>query len=259
MILITVFAIGGTNQPLHGRDSFGSDWHVDTFEGWDGPDVRHDMREISGIMGGSVGEWIYGPRPMTIKGWCWSPTESKMWQARQRLATITDCVTKDALLGVTEGNFGNFVCFIRRTGRLMMDTKTSQAFQFTIPIIAADPRKYSINTVTNNIAVPGHTNVTNVGTAPIDPIIHVNSGITFAYFTNVTDFNKSVAITGFGAGNTMEIRFKERMVLLNGVPRYDLLKPETRWWQLQPGVNDIGVSLDSGTATVTLTHTDAWI
>jgi hypothetical protein len=166
MIDITIQSIWAS-QRLTGKDSYFSEWHVDTFDGWDGPEVHSDLQTITGLTGASPGEWQYGARPMTIKGMCYSRTEAGMWAARNRLALATNAITEDGSIYVTEGSGIALKCTIRRAGRLLMSTKTANVFEFSIPITAYDPRKYGAE----------HTQAINRGGGLMDTLV-VSSGTT---------------------------------------------------------------------------------
>jgi hypothetical protein len=227
MIDITIQSIWAS-QRLTGKDSYFSEWHVDTFDGWDGPEVHSDLQTITGLTGASPGEWQYGARPMTIKGMCYSRTEAGMWAARNRL---------------------------------LMSTKTANVFEFSIPITAYDPRKYGAEH-TQAINRGGglmDTLVVSSGTTRTSPKITIVGPMNNINIQNNQDNSRTFYLANIPSGFTAEIDFYYHIIWGNGILRYDLIRPAASWWSIVPGNNHLSLVDVTGAGSLSIYWVDAYI
>jgi hypothetical protein len=249
VIQVALISAKGVVQPLYGKDAFGVEWHTTAFDGWDGPGVRSESFPVIRRHGVFPGEWLYDSRTMGIHGFFWAPTEGAMWAARNRLAAASSAFSVNpGLMTVKEpGNIPeSFFVTFWRSDRLQMTTKTANAVEFQIPLLAADPRKYDLTQKTQSIVL-GHQTIVSDGTIETDPLVTIHGGS-----TNPTLFNMTVGGNGIkfntvlNPGSNLVANWRDRTVLINGVSHYEVVDVNTAWWPIIPGDNDIYLTSDGG-------------
>lgn len=115
--------------------------------------------------------------------------------------------------------------------------------EFAIQLLAGDPRKHAL--AESVITASGLAN--NAGTFPAVPVWTVVGPATNPRITNdTTDFYVQIDTT-VGAGQTLVVDFSEKTVMLAGTSIYNSLNTGSRWWQLEPGNNDIDFTGITGT------------
>jgi hypothetical protein len=136
-----------------------------------------------------------------------------------------------------------------------------------IELIALDPRIYSAAVKTSVISILAASSsqagtLTNDGNFPTRPSLSIVGPATNPRIQNTQDANKSIKIdVVLGAPDTLLIDIDRKTVKLNGVDRYDLVRTDNQWWELQPGANTITYSRTgtTGQSDMTCTFRDAWI
>ncbi len=126
---------------------------------WDSPDARVDVTDRSNAHGSYVGPIYYKERIVTVKGraFCDDPaTLRRYWSLITGLcADPTDSYTL-----ACESQVGTLYCNVRRDGQVITTPApflNVEAFDFSIQLIAADPRKYSTQRWTMRTALPSAT------------------------------------------------------------------------------------------------------
>lgn len=127
---------------------------------------------------------------------------------------------------------------------------------------ALDPRVYSIEEAILQVGLPliesgriyprtypvvypeasggGHIVVENIGNLSSPPILRVYGPVTDPALLNSTS-GREIKLTGsVGASDFIEIDVESGSIRLNGLEaRRTMLNPVSRWWELEPGANDI--------------------
>ena len=155
----------------------------------------------------------------------------------------------------------------------------------TIEFVATDPRIYDAipTQLTQSVAVvssgrtynrvypmtygaalggSGTFQVTNTGTFPTRPTVHITGPVDNPRF-EATDQSKKIelAIT-LAATDYIDIDFMARSVVLNGTAsRRSLMTPDSAWFEILPGVNNLRYSANTTQtgSTMTLAYRSAWI
>lgn len=256
--------------------------------GLDGAEVREVADDIVEGDGGIHGDFWYGRRP--VIGTCeFVPTSTVDRNTRiTRLQQVVNLLREDGILSWTpDGGVPQFIR-VRRNQRLQRADDPGWKVQYSIPLIAADPRIYSdtlhsVNVVASAAGVQGFvfplTFNLNFGASPqLGDALCTNSGngnapaqvridgpINNFQVKNVTT-NETIAFAyTLGVGEWFIIDTEARTVMLNGTTnRYSALDfvNTTGWWTLEPGLNDIrlsGFGFSAGVTAITVQYRDAWV
>lgn len=176
-----------------------------------------------------------------------------------------------------------------RPTRVVMPANYPHSIGFASGVIeweASDPRHYSEDAYdeetaratpgagldppfTPPLSLPASTStgsltLTNAGTAPVGwtallegPL--VNPRLTHVGTGEYLDFSANGGLN-IASGQSITIDTDDRSVLLAGTGdrRPTLALPESTWWLLDPGDNEVRLDADSGAGTVTFTWRDGW-
>ncbi|MCE5226620.1 MAG: phage tail family protein, partial [Porphyromonadaceae bacterium] len=156
---------------------------------------------------------------------------------------------------------------------------------FTINLLAVDPRIYSQTETTSTVYIPtstggfgfpltfplsfgtarvgGSITCNNLGNFESLPLVKMYGNLVSPEIKNVTDDNKYIKVNmTIVSGDYIEIDFSEHTIMLNGTAsRYLYLDSGSEFWKLKPGINNITFK-DSGgdiTGYCTITYKSAWI
>ncbi len=171
---------------------------------------------------------------------------------------------------------------VRRSGTLSESCPNLTDCDFTIGLVAPDPRKYATTERTAiirapatagtgitppltpplglpNGAPPTAAEATNGGNAATRPVATITGAISAPALVNAsTGQAVSYPSLVLGAGDTLVIDFDSRQGYLGGAFRP--ASPASSWWELTPGANTIMLAGTSdGSATATLTWRDAYL
>lgn len=127
-------------------DQRGIQWILTDQTGfWDSPDARVDVTDRSNAHGSYVGPIYYKERVITLKGrvFCDDPAV-----LRRYWSLITGlCADPNASYRLAcHSQLGTLECSVRRDGQVLTTPApflNVEAFDFSVQLIAADPRKYS--------------------------------------------------------------------------------------------------------------------
>lgn len=227
----------GVAIPLSsGVDTYGVDWRLQNDAGWDSPDLEEVAQERSGADGLWDDEPFYGGRTLTLEGKLFAPTYEAREAAGYRLV---EAVPRDRLVQVTVNEITPKWVWARRSGRLMIRKLTDVISEFSISMLAPDPRKYGGAYTAATISVapsggglappwtppilipapatgPSQTTLTNAGGYNTPPTIIIHgpgSGISiFNYSTSLLlAFDLTLA-----AGDYLAVDVAGGTALLNG-------------------------------------------
>ncbi|MEU4229508.1 fibronectin type III domain-containing protein, partial [Nonomuraea sp. NPDC026600] len=124
------------------RDSWGVDWVVTGAEGWSSsPPVSPTGADLGGTDGAWAGAGRYGPRLIVLSGVAIAPTRTAMLAAKQRLARVI-VPRQQTLLRVIDARMAR-QARVRLADRIETTDRTAQVFEWRIPLMAADPRRYA--------------------------------------------------------------------------------------------------------------------
>lgn len=166
--------------------------------------------------------------------------------------------------------------------RLELDLFGADILMADVEYRAQDPRRYSAVESSVSVSPPvtsagrtydltfdraygagtsGTVAATNAGNFGTFPVWQLAGPLTNPDLENVTA-GKTVSLAiSIASGDTLEVGFQERTVLLNGTAsRYNTVTSgASDWWELAPGDNDLRLGADSGTGSATVTWRSAWL
>lgn len=230
----TIVTLGAITFNDNTNDVNGAKWWVDKIDGWDSPSIRQSLFDLTGADGQAIAEARFRARPLVLSGQCQTSSQTVLDASRDRLADISQQLTAPRLLTVNETTAKQVL--VVRAGELRMrDYVGAGAFDFELPLLAVDPRKYSTNQPQQNLDATSRPLVSN-GTYPTLPILRVLGAATNPII--ITNRGRSVRInTALSSTDVLTVDFARRLVLLNNVPNGGLIDSSTQWWNLTPGTN----------------------
>lgn len=144
----------GVVIPLNVIDDQLVDWRMQKLEGWDSPELAERSEERTD----ADGRWdtvnYYGGRLLTVEGTFTAPTYEAREAAEYRLR---EAVPRDRLVPFRLHETVPKQCLARRTGRLMIRPLTDVTSEFSVAMLAPDPRKYGVDLVaaSMSLSTPG--------------------------------------------------------------------------------------------------------
>jgi hypothetical protein len=254
--------------------------------GWDSPPSVGSVVQRSADHGGWPAPQYYGPRVLTLLCSAEAPTQALRDQARAQLQQIMPT-------GTSSGDLATFVLGepvpkqvqVRRNGGASIPETcpTLTSVDFSIPMVAPDPRKYATQQqqasvilpvpIINPLVLPFTGPVTFPGGVPPESVTltAVNSGtfetrpqITLAgpiTSPSIVNANTGQQITysglTLGASDVLEIDTDNRQSFVNS--QFQPADPASSWWVLAPGLTTVFVSgTTPGGAQLSMTWSSAW-
>lgn len=263
-----------------GPDSDGIAWVWNKLDGWDGPDIVSGSVPQAGDHGAWASPQFYQPRVLT-----WTVTASAATQALRDLARAKlsmACPVSD-LATLTWNEPVPLWAAVRRAGKITETCPTLFDVQFSVPLTAPDPRKYTVAQTVLGPSVTGGATTgitfpltfpltfpaalppatfacTNGGSFETRPLITVQGPVTGPALVNtVTGQAVTWSSLTLGSGDTLVVDFNARLAFLNGT--YRPADPPSWWWVLPPqATTPVQLQADSNTgATVTVSFYPAFI
>lgn len=260
-------------------DGNGIGWILTGFDGLDSPDTAGQVVQRQGDHGGWATPQFYAPRALTLTLTARAPSWALRDAARallQQAVPISDL----ALLTVAEAVPKQLL--VRRSGRITEAYPGEQTeVDFTIGLIAPDPRKYTavLQQATANQgagpaglappwtppitlpagAPPMTVSATNGGSFETRPVVTITGPVTSPALVNQTTGQVvSYSALTLGASDVLAVDFLNKQALLNGVFRTADLT--SSWWVMPPGATGIQMTgTASAGASMTVAWRDAWI
>lgn len=240
-------------------------------------EVREDAEERSDADGGVHGDFLRGRMPIVIQGSLDPSADiATLNLLEDKIKRATRALRGDGTLSWTPtGSVRRMVTFrmqqpTRVVGRLpkrfqaslvcashrvLSSDENSVTFAaggtggeigFSSPI--SDPLRSAISDT-------GAAQVANIGSEESPPRFRIDGPITNPTIRNATTGQELRLLTSLTAGNFITIDVENAEVLLNGVAdAYAVVQfPESAWWNLQPGSNDVRLLAASFSAPAALT------
>ena len=275
--------------PLGQVDANGTSWILKGVTGWDSPPVVGSVIQRSADHGGWPAIQVYGPRIITLDVMASAPTHALRDVARSQLQQAV-------AVGITPGDLTVFTynepvpkqALVRRNGGAMITEvlPTLCDAEFTIPLVAPDPRKYAVQAQSAQVTLPPPVvnplvlpfasggpmafpggippeTITvpagNAGTFETRPQITLTGPITGPQLVNGRT-GQAISFTSLtlAASDLLTIDTDTRQCFLNG--RFYAADPVSAWWVLQPGTTPIYVTgTTPGGAVLTVTWASAYV
>ena len=266
--------------PLTGVDEFGVRWILDKagVVGWGAPPGTLSPTQKPRQRGAWAGLSYAQARPMTMAGACIAPTEALASDALDRL--IDACSLDDTTLTVTKADLPRW-CTVRRDGAVLPTWPNPLSFDWSIQVVALDPRKlgapltgstglpsssggltvpFTVPFAINSTVVSGQVSLFNPGneTGPVTmridgpctgPVItHVGSGLQLIFAASLT----------LGMGEFLLVDMEAHTAMAQGQSTRANWITSRGWSGLEPGNNTFAFTAAStSTALLTVTATPA--
>lgn len=234
-------------------DGNGTHWiitHPDGLEGWDSPSLRQSFQDPAIKHGTVLTESLLGSRSLILRGIVKAPSEAAYWVAYNDLLGQVNNLITDIDLVVHEPTPKQMG--VLRGGQPRVRPIGVGAFDFEVPLLARDPLKYS--TTEQQVAVGASSTVTctNAGNFTTGPRVTTTSSGTVVLQNNRT--GQRITTESLPSGTVLD--FAARTVYTGSTNRYTSLTPDSVWWELQPGANNIQ---NTGSASVSVVYRAAWL
>lgn len=270
--------------PLGSVDGNGVSWIIKKLDGWDGPPTVGQVIQRSADHGGWPAAQYYGPRLLSLTVMASAPSQALRDQAAVQLVQavpVSDLATFVYNEPVPK------VAYVRQNGsaNIGMDKPTLTDVEFTIPLVAPDPRKYAttplvqtatlpapvINPLTFPVILPigfpgrlpaidSAVTCVNSGTFETRPIITLSGPIDSPQVVNAVTA-QVVSFTGLNLGpaDQLILDTDARQAFLNGA--FYPADVSSAWWVLGPGSTQVYLTGGNfaGGATITVSWSSAWM
>lgn len=276
------FIIGGIT--INGStDANGCDWILTKESGWFGsPAIKTARTDKPAARGLFRGNEFRGGRVMTLEGTLSAPNVNTLRAAQRTLGGICpDPHAQYPLTVIEESGYSSYAN-VALDGEILTTPISALSVDFSIQLVAPDPRKFSSNPTTLSTllasggsggvtypvtypvsygvpGVPGALRLTNNGTADADPLCVFKGPLTNPYVVRA-DTGDTVTYNGaLSATDTVVIDFDTGNVTLNGVNRRPLVSA-LNWFSI-PANSSISMLFrsanpsDTGTLSVTFGDT----
>lgn len=223
----------------------GTDYAITLVEGLDEAVVREEALDKAADHGSFVYAQFLEPRRITLQGEIMAHTVANLATMTDALKRAFSALENPLPLGYKHsGEVQKRVnCHpIRRAMPRTVEASLGYAV-FTVQLLAGDPRLYDESEST----ITADGDAENEGSFPSPPIVTITGAAVNPRITNTrTGLFVQINETLVG-GDSLVIDFAERTVEKNGVSIYHSFDPSSRWWQLEPGSNDIEFTGITGT------------
>ncbi|WP_105033490.1 hypothetical protein [Cryobacterium aureum] len=255
----------------------GTEWLMEEFEGWEGsPASTIRVEQKVRGQGGSAGLAYEESRDIGIGGKVFTSSWAELKRAELQLSAA--CTLEDSLLTIEEnGQFRH--CMVRRAGKVIFERISTTVAQWSIQVVALDPRKLhapltgstSLPSTTGGLTIPftvpvvisavqatGQITLTNPGNTAgpvfgridgpcVGPIVtHAGPG------GGQLVFAPSLVLA---AGEWLDIDYERHEVLANGQASRNKYIRARGWSSFEPGVNTWAFTAASFNAASQLTIT----
>lgn len=197
-------AVTGVTIPFNSgsaADDYGIDWRMAKLEGWDSPDLDEGADDRAGQDGLWDTENFFGGRTLTVEGVLTAPSYELREAADYRLR---QAVPRNRLVQFTLNETTPKWVYCRRSGRLMVRPVTETISEYSLSLLAPDPRKYGGGLVQATLTVATATGgLAPPWTPPV--LIPAQVGADTATVTNSGIYDSQPVITIRGPGSGISI------------------------------------------------------
>lgn len=259
------------------KDDTGTAWAWLGIDGMDDVPTDGAVVQRGSDHGGYATPQYYGPRPITLRVRAAATSQAARDAA---MAALQATVPVSDLATLVYNEPVPKTVYVRRSGGIKPTKQTLIDVEYSIGLIAPDPRKYgaatSVTVIANSQtlgvtvpltvpftlpaqAPPGAATVTNGGLFETRPTITVVGPITGpALYNQTTGQSISFSTLTLGATDVLVLDLLNKAAYLNGggIPA-DLW---SAWWVLEPGTSQIILQGEGGAgAQMTIEFNDAWM
>ncbi|RLK54819.1 phage tail domain-containing protein [Actinokineospora cianjurensis] len=275
-------------------DQLGRDWVIDKVTGWSSsPGVRDSQAAPrTGAHGSWPGTVYREARTIRLDGWVYAPTWEARRDAEHRLAALCSDPEGHYELRCTEET-GDLVAGVVQDDATLVTVRPGGLWlDFSLQLVAADPRKYAATEQTTTTRLPissttgldfvtgggltftggldfgpqaftGRANATNTGTADTAPVFALAGPLTPPITITRRGGSTLTYLDPVTAEQRLVIDTRERLVLLDNVPaRTRAVVTDWDALTIPPAATGLYVLSHADnpnpTATLTITWRSAW-
>lgn len=269
-----------------GLDDDGTEWWTTKFDGWAGtPGVRAALTPRVQGHGAFDSPNFYDTRIITLEGTAIAASEDLKYKA---VDTVTSLAAWNPAtlypLVVTEPGRPDRRAMVRLSSPTKVDVFSEYAFDWSIQLVAPDPRRYANDETVLTLTLPaagssgltfpatfpatfpesglssGAATATNVGTIATQPTITFTGPLVDPQIANVTQGRTLTFNITLSTGDTLIVDTANKTVLLGGTAsRAYTIQVGSAWWDLDPGGNDIKFTGGGGSGTAEIRYRSAWL
>jgi hypothetical protein len=268
-------------------DDYGVDWIITGEEGWSSAtDAQAALDNRPDGDGADDAPTYEAPRVITLTGIAIAPNWYEQNRAKDRLNPVAYTGRGLYTLTVTENHLTR-MALVRRSGAQKIADRPGNAFDFSISLVAPDPRKWSADETTSTVDMPDTINPSGrtyprtyplvfPGGGQISPtIVATNEGNRSSYI--VATFSGGVdqpgvvnvdtgAVVQFDVslspGDFFEVDLGARTAVINGTAsRRGALLTGSSWFDLPPGdtpLRMVGNPNGLGGPSMSVRYRSAW-
>lgn len=261
-------------------DAFGVDWGLTKLDGWfDGWEGSGAIDQKARADGAWVSPQYASGRIIHVGGDIKAPSWDAATQAWDRLLgefPFRQLASMNVSTG--EGVVPEMTTLVRQHEKPILSNRFKGRAEFSLSVIAPDPRKYDANSRSVSLVLPassggiappltppftiaGSTStsqatLTNDGTVETYPTLTITGPCPPARIINLTTSEAIRVVDAVPAGQTLVIDVLNGTAVTGGQSRRVL----GSWWGLVPGVNEVAFSADSydAGAGLSLSYRSAW-
>jgi len=258
---------------------------LEDVSGFDGPNVRQAIEDLPEFDGAIAGNFYYGSRPVTLRGRVIAGSAAERNVAVVQLQRTLRALRGDVTIMATADGLPP----MQVTARLEQPPRITGSYikDFLISLVCPDPRIYS-QTLHNlssaagtgivtgaafplafDIIFGGGTGATatvavnNEGNIDTPPVLRIYGPLSNPYVRNVTSgANLYLDNLTLVAGEYVDVNLIARTAVTSGGTNvYGRIRfPESEWWLLEPGVNDLELraATSSSGSQLVVYWRDAW-
>ncbi|MGW4784235.1 phage distal tail protein [Streptomyces sp. NPDC004230] len=265
-------------------DGVGVAWFLQTFEGWDSPEVRADLQDRENDHGSWFSPAYFGSRPITLTGTVEAPDRTSLQTAMEQLYVAASL--SDTTLTVWEALPKQVV--VRRSGKVLAQYASDRVATWSVMVTAADPRRYATDLQTGTIGLPfstggltppltpplvsnavtvsGEITATNAGTFETRPVFTITGPVTGPQIiTQMPDgsIQSLIYTDALFTGDQLVIDTDAKTATLNGVVSRRRYLTVPSGWPTIPASSTTSVQFRaqsySASALLTAAWRSAWI
>lgn len=266
---------------LTGQESAGVMWITQTVDGLGGPGGTLAPIQKPRAPGAWAGLSYSKPRTVAFAGHCAAPTPAQAVDAVSRLnAAVTLAATQ---LGIVQPGLNGFL-MVNRDGDIHISWVSDTAFQWSVQVVALDPRKFGTPLVgTTNLpassggltwphawpetwaatTISGSITLTNLGNTTGTAVLRIDGPATGPQISHQGVTGGSITFSStlvLGSGEWLTINQDTRQVLGNDQSNRSQYVTTRGWSGFDPGVNtwSFTASTYNVASMLTVTATPAW-
>lgn len=266
--------------PLGRVDSNGVAWALQSFDGWDGSEVRSEYTDREADHGSWASPAYLGSRPITLAGTVTAPDRTSLESALEQLRTAAALV--DTTLVVYELT-GPKQAVVRRSGKPLFAYVTDRIATYSVLVTAGDPRRYSTTLQTGTTGLPttsggltfpvtfpitwsattvsGQINAVNQGSMDTRPVLTVAGPVVAptvsALYPDGT-VRQLIYSLDLQSGDVLTVDTDAHTVILNGTVSRRRFMTVSGGWPTIPANSQVIYQFQSSTYNATAMLTATW-